>query len=194
MPIRLLRDGTYDRKPWKNGGGITEDVWLFPEGASHDDFDIRLSLAEISQDGPFSSFPGIDRTITLVGGDPFVLSFANGESHRLDRLMPLSFDGLLTPESRLDGEPSRDFNVMTRRGRWTHQVAVHRDGGKINLELEDNTFAVLHAVSGAWQAHANDDVVETGPRDTVIVQGEAGLLVQGLPGSEAIVALLRPAG
>jgi environmental stress-induced protein Ves len=194
MPISLLRDGTYDRKPWKNGGGITEDVWLFPEGASHDDFDIRLSLAEISQDGPFSSFPGIDRSITLVGGDPFVLSFANGDSHRLDRLMPLSFDGVLTPESRLDGEPSRDFNVMTRRGRWTHQVAVHRDGGSITLELEAGAMTVVHAVSGAWQAHANDDVVEAGPRDTLIVEGETGLLVQGQPGSEAIVAILRPAG
>jgi environmental stress-induced protein Ves len=194
MPLSLLRDGTYDRKAWKNGGGITEDVWLFPEGASHDDFDIRLSLAEISQDGPFSSFPGIDRTITLVGGDPFVLLFGNGESHRLERLVPLSFDGMLTPESRLDGEPSRDFNVMTRRGRWTHQVAVHRDGGNIKLDLEANYVAVLHAVSGSWQARANGNVAEAGPRDTVIVQGEAGLLVQGLPGSEAIVAILRPVG
>lgn len=194
MPIRLLRDGTYDRKPWKNGGGITEDVWLFPEGASHDDFDIRLSLAEISQDGPFSSFPGIDRTITLVGGDPFVLSFANGESHRLDRLMPLSFDGLLTPESKLDGEPSRDFNVMTRRGRWTHQVGVHLDGGSFSLELEPSAVAVVHVVSGSWQARANGHVVEAGLRDTVIVEGETGLLLDGRPGSEAIVATLRPAG
>jgi environmental stress-induced protein Ves len=194
MPLRLLRDGTYDRKPWKNGGGITEDVWLFPEGESHDNFDIRLSLAEISQDGPFSSFPGIDRTITLVGGDPFVLSFANGDSHRLERLMPLSFDGELTPESRLDGEPSRDFNVMTRRGSWTHQVAVYRDGGSINLELEAGAVAVVHAVSGAWQASANGHVVEAGPRDTLIVEGEPGLLVQGPPDSEAIVAILRPAG
>jgi environmental stress-induced protein Ves len=193
MPLSLLRDGTYDRKAWKNGGGITEDVWLFPEGSSHDDFDIRLSLAEISQDGTFSSFPGIDRTITLVGGDPFVLSFVNGDGHRLKHLMPLSFDGLLTPASRLDGAPSRDFNVMTRRGRWTHQVAVHRDGGNINLDLDAGSIAVLHAVSGSWQARANGPVAEAGPRDTVIVQGETSLLVEGKPGSEAIVAILRPA-
>ena len=193
MTLKLLRDGTYDRKPWKNGGGITEDVWLYPEGASHDDFDIRLSLAEISQDGPFSSFPGIDRTITLVGGDPFVLAFGNGESHRLDRLVPLSFDGVLKPHSRLDGEPSRDFNVMTRRGRWTHQVTVHRDGGSMSLELEAGDVAVLHAVTGSWQAGANGNVVEAGPRDTVIAKGETGLLAQGKPASEAIVAIMRPA-
>lgn len=193
MPIRLLRDGTYDRKPWKNGGGITEDVWLFPEGASHDDFDIRLSLAEISQDGPFSSFPGIDRTITLVGGDPFVLEFDDGTRRRMTLLDPFSFDGALTPVSRLDDAPSRDFNVMTRRGRWTHQVAVHRDGGSTNPELEPGAVAVLHAVAGSWQVCGNGHVVQASPRDTVIVQGETGLIVEGEPGSAAIVAILSPA-
>ena len=63
MPIRLLRDGTYDRKPWKNGGGITEDVWLFPEGASHDDFDIRLSLAEISARVGYANSSTLSRLI-----------------------------------------------------------------------------------------------------------------------------------
>jgi len=194
MPIRLLRDGTYDRKPWKNGGGITEDVWLFPEGASHDDFDIRLSLAEISQDGPFSSFPGIDRTITLVGGDPFVLEFEDGTRRHMTLLDPFSFDGVLTPVSRLDGAPSRDFNVMTRRGRWTHQVAVHRAVGSTNPQLEPGAVAVLHAVAGSWQVCGNGHAVQASPRDTVIVQGETGLLVEGHPGSEAILATLYPAG
>ncbi len=52
---------------------MTQDVWLWPEAAPQDGFDIRLSLASIDTDGLFSLFPGIDRTITLVGGAPFVL-------------------------------------------------------------------------------------------------------------------------
>ncbi len=192
MVLNLLRNGTYDRKAWKNGGGITEDVWLFPDGASHDDFDIRLSLAEISREGPFSAFPGIDRTITLVGGDPFVLEFDDGTRRRMSLLDPFSFDGVLMPVSRLDGAPSRDFNVMTRRGRWSHEVTVHRDGGSIDLELEGGTVAVLHAVAGSWQACASGHVAEAAARDTVIVQGETGLILEAEPGSAAIVAILKP--
>lgn len=192
MPLTVLRNGTYDRKPWKNGGGITEDVWLFPEGATHDDFDIRLSLAEISREGPFSAFPGIDRTITLVGGDPFVLEFDNGTRHPIVMLAPFSFDGALTPVSRLDGAPSRDFNVMTRRGRWSHQTTVHRDGGSTNLELEAGDVAVLHAVTGSWRACTTGHVAAAAVRDTVIVQGETGLILVTEPGSAAIVAILKP--
>lgn len=193
MPLSLLRDGTYDRKPWKNGGGITEDVWLFPAGATHDDFDIRLSLAEISREGPFSAFPGIDRTITLVGGDPFVLEFDDGTRRRMTMLDPFSFDGALTPGSRLDGAPSRDFNVMTRRGRWSHQVTVHRNGGSIDIELDAGAVAVVHPAAGAWQVRAGRHGATASPRDTVIVQAGTGLIVEGEPGSAAILAILSPA-
>ena len=193
MPLSLLRDGTYDRKPWKNGGGITEDVWLFPEGATHDDFDIRLSLAEISREGPFSAFPGIDRTITLVGGDQFVLEFDDGTRRRMTLLDPFSFDGALTPGSRLDGALSRDFNVMTRRSRWSHQVTVHRNGGSIDVELDAGAVAVVHPAAGAWQVRSGRHCATASPRDTVIVQAETGLIVEGEPGSAAIVAILNPA-
>ncbi len=192
MALTYLKNGSYDRKPWKNGGGITEDVWLHPQGAGHDGFDIRLSLAEISQDGPFSSFPGIDRTITLVGGDPFVLEFDDGTRRAMVHLEPFSFDGVLTPDSRLDGEPSRDFNVMTRRGRWSHEVAIHRDGGSFTIFPPHGGITIVHAVTGAWQVTAGSMQAIAGARDTVIVQGETQFAVEAAAGSEAIIAALNP--
>jgi environmental stress-induced protein Ves len=54
--------------PWKNGGGLTREVLWQPTGASLDDFDWRVSVAQIDSDGPFSAFPGIDRVITLIDG------------------------------------------------------------------------------------------------------------------------------
>ena len=51
--------------PWKNGGGSTTEIAIAPPGAGLDDFDWRISLATISEDGPFSVFPGIDRTLIL---------------------------------------------------------------------------------------------------------------------------------
>ncbi|HNM98403.1 MAG TPA: HutD family protein, partial [Marmoricola sp.] len=41
--------------PWRNGGGSTREY--FKVGG--DDFDWRLSVAQIVQPGPFSAFPGI---------------------------------------------------------------------------------------------------------------------------------------
>ncbi len=52
-------------RPWKNGGGMTADVAASPPGAGMDGFDWRVSIARVEADGPFSVFPGVDRTMAL---------------------------------------------------------------------------------------------------------------------------------
>ena len=42
--------------PWKNGGGVTREVAAHPAGASLEDFDWRVSTAEVRAAGPFSGF------------------------------------------------------------------------------------------------------------------------------------------
>ena len=49
--------------PWKNGGGCTTEIAIAPPGASLDAFEWRISLATIAASGPFSAFPGVDRTL-----------------------------------------------------------------------------------------------------------------------------------
>ena len=51
--------------PWKNGGGVTSELARSPQA---DEFDWRLSVAEVATDGPFSQFPGIDRLLVLLSG------------------------------------------------------------------------------------------------------------------------------
>src|SRR5665647_2813187 len=53
--------------PWRNGGGVTREV-VASGGSDPQDFDWRISIADVSQSGPFSAFPGVDRVITLVEG------------------------------------------------------------------------------------------------------------------------------
>ena len=65
--MRILRAPDYRVMPWKNGGGTTTEVAVSPEGAGLDHFDWRISMARVEQDGPFSTFPGIDRTLQQVG-------------------------------------------------------------------------------------------------------------------------------
>ena len=60
--------------PWKNGGGVTTEIAVFPEAAGLDDFEWRLSMATVATDGPFSLFAGVDRTLAVLDGEGIVLS------------------------------------------------------------------------------------------------------------------------
>jgi len=52
--------------PWRNGGGVTREVAV--GGSGGQDFNWRISIADVNVPGPFSTFPGVDRIITLVDG------------------------------------------------------------------------------------------------------------------------------
>ena len=71
--------------PWKNGGGTTQEVVCWPQGAGLDSFEWRISIAHIAQSGPFSAFAGIDRVITLLSGDGVHLHSPDGAiNHRVE--------------------------------------------------------------------------------------------------------------
>ena len=65
--MKIVRASEQRAMPWKNGGGITYEVAVFPAiSPSLDDFDWRVSMARVAADGPFSLFPGIDRSLAIV--------------------------------------------------------------------------------------------------------------------------------
>ncbi len=112
----------YIIQPWKNSQGQTAEIAKCHCPDNPDDFIWRLSIATISQDGPFSVFPGIDRTLMLLSGKGIDLCFPPGHlDHRLDEIgRHLSFDGADQVDCHLiDGETT-DFNVMTRRETVRH--------------------------------------------------------------------------
>jgi uncharacterized protein len=102
--------------PWANGGGRTRELLAWPR---RDDWRVRVSVAEIDADGPFSSLPGIDRCFAVLEGDGVVLALPGGE----ERLRPgdaaVAFPGEAAPMCRLLGGPTRDLNLMVRRGAGT---------------------------------------------------------------------------
>jgi environmental stress-induced protein Ves len=108
--------------PWRNGGGVTREL-VSAGGSGLQGFDWRISIAEVNQAGPFSTFPGVDRIITVVEGEGMDLVI-DGVEHVLGLHEPLSFDGASRTEcSRLAG-PVRDLNVMTRNDRLSATVAI----------------------------------------------------------------------
>jgi environmental stress-induced protein Ves len=107
--------------PWKNGGGSTTQIAVFPPDAGFEEFDWRVSLATIAEDGAFSDFPGVERTLALVEGHGMTLEI-DGEATLLSKADPVAvFDGESRVVAKLSRGPSTDFNVMTRTERCYHQ-------------------------------------------------------------------------
>ena len=98
---------------WRNGGGRTRELLARPAGA---DWKLRVSLADIEADGPFSAFPGVQRWFAVVQGAGVVLRFANGQRRVQAGDAPLCFDGGEGPGCSLTGGPTRDLNLMVRSG------------------------------------------------------------------------------
>lgn len=116
--------------PWKNGGGETAEIVVSPPGADFGNFDWRISTAIVATPGPFSTFPGVDRVLTVLEGGAMVLTIGTHES-RLDALSePLFFPGDLPAAARLEGEALLDFNVMVRRPLRAQVVRGPLDPGR----------------------------------------------------------------
>lgn len=102
--------------PWRNGGGQTRELLAWPQAQ---DWALRVSVADIDQDGPFSAFAGVQRWFAVLEGEGVGLDFG----HRFERVQraqpPVVFDGQDAPDCGLIDGPTRDLNFMlqTAQGR-----------------------------------------------------------------------------
>lgn len=191
--LRVLKAADYKTTPWKNGGGVTQDILLLPEDSTQENFDIRLSLAPIVAEGPFSSFPGIDRHITLLSSGALDLVFGS-ETRSLKRLEPLYFDSVQQPVAKLPDGAVRVLNVMTRRGRWHAQVMPASGGKEPLLAAPDGGLVILHAVTGVWQVGHSLGAALVHPGETLVSREESTLRASCDASGEAVVAFLSPTG
>ncbi|MBP2237247.1 environmental stress-induced protein Ves [Sinorhizobium kostiense] len=128
--MRILRASDYKHMPWKNGGGETVEIAVSPERGTLSDFDWRISMATVASDGAFSSFSGIDRTLSILDGAGLTL-FIEGRPPKLLTTAdpPLSFPADVPTSARLNDGPVTDLNVMTRRHALKHRVRrLHVEG------------------------------------------------------------------
>jgi uncharacterized protein len=122
---RILRAAEQLARPWKNGGGLTRELFVHPVASGFDDFEWRVSIAEVRAAGPFSSFPGIERHMAILEGR-LRLSLAGGAPLTLDAAgAPLDFPGETAVMAEPLGPSATDLNLMTRRGRCTGRLWRH---------------------------------------------------------------------
>lgn len=199
MVVQLIRWGMARAMPWKNGGGITHELAVFPETAGLEDFGWRLSMAEVASDGPFSAFTGIDRTLALVDGVGIRLDFCAGGEAVLDTPGAFTcFDGGVPVTGRLIDGPVLDFNVMTRRGVFRHsmeQLTLEEGNGLECSGPGAGETIALVCVSG----HVTVALPESGgetlqPRDCLVIADEKDALLNlGGSGTICLVRLMPAA-
>lgn len=154
--------------PWKNGGGVTREL------ASHaeDGRTVwRLSLADITRNGPFSAFPGLARIHCIVEGVGHTLSneYARLEAWPLD---PLCFDGGVALDCRLRDGPCKAFNVIYDPARVTADPGILADGPVPEVE----GLRVLFVVSGSLEVAGTD---RFGPGEGLVTAGTNAAVVTG---------------
>ena len=174
--MRILRAGDYRVMPWKNGGGETTEIAAFPEGAGLESFDWRVSMARVATDGPFSVFPGIDRTLSLLDGPALTLAFDGRGEVVIDAATPpYAFPADVAVTGRLAGGPITDLNVMTRRGRWRHHVQRIAVESRRSLPRRGDLLLVI-ATREAVTLRTGDNTAALNPADTAVIDEAAASL------------------
>jgi uncharacterized protein len=146
--MNVVRLADCPEQPWRNGGGRTRELLAWPSAAA---WQVRVSVASIEADGPFSPYPGIDRWFAVLSGVGVVLALPQGAITLGPGSAAIAFAGEAVPACRLIDGPTQDLNLMLRRGALTSWHGVF-DGGA--LHWSDDANAALPAPRG-WRLGAD---------------------------------------
>jgi environmental stress-induced protein Ves len=130
-------------RPWRNGGGVTRELLAWPRP---DHWQLRVSVAAIEQDGPFSPFPGVQRWFAVLAGAGVRLDLARGAVTLAPHDVPIAFEGEDAPWCHLLEGATQDLNFMVQRGSGVAALRVAAAGGALEGDLR---FRALYAVEPA---------------------------------------------
>ncbi|GAB3041832.1 hypothetical protein GCM10027052_24650 [Parafrigoribacterium mesophilum] len=116
--VRHLRFAQYRVTPWQNGKGVTREIAASATSVGSDAApDWRISMATVTEDAPFSRFPGLVRTLGVVAGAGIELTIAGNSRPIHVGDAPAVFPGDVPASARpLDG-PVFDLNLMVNPAR-----------------------------------------------------------------------------
>lgn len=135
--------------PWRNGGGLTRELLAWPDAR---DWRWRLSVAEVTQSGPFSRFEGVQRWFAVLHGAGVRLS-VGGQSHVLTPASaPLCFDGALPADCALLDGATQDFNLMLRADA---AARMRRVAGEMSSLLSAAQTIAIYAIEGEVELWAD---------------------------------------
>jgi environmental stress-induced protein Ves len=170
---RHLRRGHYRSMPWRNGAGVTLEIARDPPSGS--EFLWRLSLATLAASGPFSSYPGYRRAVTLIDAAGFRLAFDGQEPVALDHIGATAlFPGEASTSCALLSGPASDLSLMVHaQGRILPVVRIQGAGARV-VPLQPGALKAMFCLSGGLRvADSDSPAMELDLHDTVLLGPQA---------------------
>ena len=127
--IRIALSDCPDQ-PWANKDGTTRQLLAWP---ATDLWSLRVSVATISQSGPYSKLPHTRRWQNILQGS-VILTIHDHKVH-LDRQSdPFAFDGEEPCDCELVQGPAQALNIMTR-GSFSAKVSrIRNNAGLVGVK------------------------------------------------------------
>ena len=148
-------------RPWRNGGGITHELVVWPPQG---EWQWRITVAEVAAGGPFSRFDGVDRWFAVLGGAGVRLDIA-GRSYMLDvDSAPLQFDGAADTHCTLVDGPSQDFNLMLRRGKSPLQTRLESLKGDFDILINAPKIIAIQTINTWATARIDSEIIKIPPQ------------------------------
>lgn len=192
--LTRLRASDYRRVRWKNDGGWTTEIARDPRDESTD-FRWRVSIADIESDGPFSIFADVDRDLVLLSGNGMNLDFAGAAPLRIgERFQHVHFRGEAAVDCKLIAGPTRDFNVMVRRGLARAEVVARPLVGSMVIFPEAGAEWLIHVHAGQAIARDKDGEIDATAGETIRADADPNgsrIVLEG--GGELVLVKLMPA-
>ena len=154
--------------PWRNGLGVQYEIIC--DGSLPDDWTWRLSTADITQDVPFSSFPGVTREFCVADGNGVVLNI-NGVDHRCGPGSVKTFRGDDVVFATLIDGPMRALNLMVRDG------AKHRSLQLNSADAVITDLLVAIAIGTSSILVSDDDQIDLQLLDALLVNEQKTIRV-----------------
>lgn len=163
----------YLRQPWKNGGGVTEELAI----AVHDGAWLwRLSLAEVNASGSFSNFAGYRRTIMVVSGRGMVLEFDQAPDARIDApYHPHTFEGDWNTRCRLIDGPVKDLNLIWDREQADTRLEVLSLTPIDTVRALSGSSAIIYGLTGSAEIDVSGQRVTLKQADTLQIDDADGV-------------------
>jgi uncharacterized protein len=165
--MHILRSAQHRRMPWKNGGGETLEVAIFPAGASVDNFSWRVSMARVDASGPFSLFSGTDRILSVLEGEMNLIVAGRPPVRLSPTSAPHEFSGD-TPAHAEVLSTVTDLNVMIRRSEFSAQVRKLQQAKVVAGSGETFVLVRSNAQLASGETLERDDVVRLAPSESIV--------------------------
>lgn len=158
--MEIIRFAELKPEPWRNRGGVTRELASHPKAASAQDgaWDWRVSIADIGSAGEFSTFPGMERVLTVIDGELLLLT-VDGQENPLEKYRPFRFSGEAASASALPTGDIRDLNVIARTGEFKGYTSIIELSKKRAHPVFEGQLAVL--LEGKASVSPGADPAET---------------------------------